>query len=514
VTDRSYLSISEVLSLLLDEFPDVTISKIRFLETRGLVDPERTPSGYRKFYDTDVDRLRWILRQQREHFLPLKVIKGRLEGGSPEDALPVAPSLFDPPEGAARAGSDDPPPGASEPALVGAGSASNSANEEAGVPKESSGRVARSDEAPRASAAAGTTGSVGATKPPGSQAGVPAAASTSRPEQDLAPGIAPRGEEQSRAAKQQRPPEAHALAPDASQASGDAAGSGASSPPGPARTEAAGQRPHQPAETPFGLPPRMTPASAAERERAAGDARIATQPRSVAGSTTAPAAAPTEPAAVPKPGPPTAGSPGSESAQEGSHTAPPAVSASANPAATAASRAAVAPAGPTRGAASQGGSVTSRAAGAAAALSGTSAVRESGGVAARSSLGSGVSLTLEELAEASGLSVAEVERLEEYGLIFGRPVAGVKCFDEDGLVVARLTAGFAKYGIEPRHLRSYMHAAEREAGLFSQVVMPLLRQRNPLARSRAGDSLAELTELGAGLHAAFVRIALRDLTGG
>lgn len=158
--------------------------------------------------------------------------------------------------------------------------------------------------------------------------------------------------------------------------------------------------------------------------------------------------------------------------------------------------------------------MTSRAAGAAAALSGTSAVRESGGVAARSSLGSGVSLTLEELAEASGLSVAEVERLEEYGLIFGRPVAGVKCFDEDGLVVARLTAGFAKYGIEPRHLRSYMHAAEREAGLFSQVVMPLLRQRNPLARSRAGDSLAELTELGAGLHAAFVRIALRDLTGG
>src|SRR5579859_2846141 len=76
--ERAHLSIGEVLSLLREEFPDVTISKIRFLESQGLVDPERTPSGYRKFYDEDVERLRWILRQQRENFLPLKVIKGRL----------------------------------------------------------------------------------------------------------------------------------------------------------------------------------------------------------------------------------------------------------------------------------------------------------------------------------------------------------------------------------------------------------------------------------------------------
>ena len=55
-------SIGEVLALLRDEFPDITISKIRFLESQGLVDPERTPSGYRKFYDDDVERLRWILR--------------------------------------------------------------------------------------------------------------------------------------------------------------------------------------------------------------------------------------------------------------------------------------------------------------------------------------------------------------------------------------------------------------------------------------------------------------------
>src|SRR3954451_8850309 len=75
---RAYLSIGEVLSLVQQEFPDVTISKIRFLESQGLLDPERTPSGYRKFYTADVERLRWILRQQRENFLPLKVIKGRL----------------------------------------------------------------------------------------------------------------------------------------------------------------------------------------------------------------------------------------------------------------------------------------------------------------------------------------------------------------------------------------------------------------------------------------------------
>lgn len=72
-------SIGEVLALLKQEFGDLTISKIRFLESQGLVDPERTPSGYRKFDDTDVARLRFILRQQKEHFLPLKVIKERLE---------------------------------------------------------------------------------------------------------------------------------------------------------------------------------------------------------------------------------------------------------------------------------------------------------------------------------------------------------------------------------------------------------------------------------------------------
>jgi DNA-binding transcriptional MerR regulator len=75
---RSYLSIGEVLISLKTEFPDITISKIRFLEGEGLIEPERTASGYRKFYDQDVDRLRQILKLQRDEYLPLKVIKERL----------------------------------------------------------------------------------------------------------------------------------------------------------------------------------------------------------------------------------------------------------------------------------------------------------------------------------------------------------------------------------------------------------------------------------------------------
>src|SRR6476660_4026304 len=78
-----HVSIGDVLDQLRPEFEDITISKIRFLESQGLIDPERTPSGYRKFYPADIERLRWILREQRENFLPLKVIKDRLDSGEP-----------------------------------------------------------------------------------------------------------------------------------------------------------------------------------------------------------------------------------------------------------------------------------------------------------------------------------------------------------------------------------------------------------------------------------------------
>lgn len=73
------LTIGEVLNRLKDEFDDITISKIRFLEAEGLISPDRTESGYRKFTGGDIDRLRYVLRAQRDRYLPLKVIKEELE---------------------------------------------------------------------------------------------------------------------------------------------------------------------------------------------------------------------------------------------------------------------------------------------------------------------------------------------------------------------------------------------------------------------------------------------------
>ena len=85
----NYLSIGEVHALLLEDFPDVTISKIRFLESQGLIEPERTASGYRKFSQAEVDRLKFILREQRENFTPLKVIRTRLDNDTSTEMLRV-----------------------------------------------------------------------------------------------------------------------------------------------------------------------------------------------------------------------------------------------------------------------------------------------------------------------------------------------------------------------------------------------------------------------------------------
>jgi DNA-binding transcriptional MerR regulator len=79
VPARAYLSIGEVLSKLKAEFSDITISKIRFLESEGLIEPQRTPSGYRKFTNNDLERLRFVLLAQRDQYLPLKVIKDNLD---------------------------------------------------------------------------------------------------------------------------------------------------------------------------------------------------------------------------------------------------------------------------------------------------------------------------------------------------------------------------------------------------------------------------------------------------
>ncbi|MBQ0916144.1 MerR family transcriptional regulator [Streptomyces sp. RM99] len=87
--DSGLMSIGAVLNALRDEFPDITISKIRFLESEGLVEPRRTPAGYRKFSAHDIERLARVLRMQRDHYLPLKVIREHLDAMERGEAVPL-----------------------------------------------------------------------------------------------------------------------------------------------------------------------------------------------------------------------------------------------------------------------------------------------------------------------------------------------------------------------------------------------------------------------------------------
>lgn len=96
MAETNAFSIGEVINLLREDFPDISVSKIRFLESQGLIDPDRSDSGYRQFVEEDVARLRFILKQQRDHFLPLKVIKSKL-------------TLWERGEEGARAGGSGPP---------------------------------------------------------------------------------------------------------------------------------------------------------------------------------------------------------------------------------------------------------------------------------------------------------------------------------------------------------------------------------------------------------------------
>lgn len=85
-------SIGELITSLRDEFPELSVSKVRFLESQGLIDPVRSSSGYRMFTDDDVRRIQYILREQRDHFLPLKVIKAKLNSWERDERAPVLPA--------------------------------------------------------------------------------------------------------------------------------------------------------------------------------------------------------------------------------------------------------------------------------------------------------------------------------------------------------------------------------------------------------------------------------------
>jgi DNA-binding transcriptional MerR regulator len=242
VPARAHLSIGEVLAELRAEFPDVTISKIRFLESEGLIQPERTPSGYRKFAREDLARLRYVLSQQRDHYLPLRVIKENLDAIDRGLEPPVRP-------GGSAAVPQRPPP---------------------------------------------------ATELPGP----------------------------------------HAFAPEASE----------------------------------------------------------------------------------------------------------------------------------------------------------------------------VRMSRDELLAAAGLEPEQLSQLEQFGLISRR--GKTPQYDGDALAIATAVAELAQFGIEARHLRAYRSAADREIGLFEQVVSPLVRQKNPQARARAEEVVRELAALSVRLHAALVRAGLRAGFGG
>jgi DNA-binding transcriptional MerR regulator len=394
VSSRTYLSIGDVLALLRQEFPDVTISKIRFLESQGLVNPERTPSGYRKFYEHDVERLRWVLRQQREHFLPLKVIKGRLddevaefgdgaETYAPGEAEPVLVGRTSGPIGPRAAGREL--PGFEAQATETRRGTDGGRSHPAAVP--TAGSAATDVTQRRAAAAAASAASVAAAAARGAPSRpAPAARSTT---------AAPRGP----GASTGRPP-----SPGASPAQDTGSGSGSGRAKEPARAPGA----------------------------------------KISEATTAPAPDGVGPGLV----------------ERGAH------------------------------------------------LDGELVDELVGG-----SL-SGATLTVGELAEGSGLDIAAVEQLESYGLVCGRVVGGVAYYDEDALIVARMAAGLARYGVEARHLRLHKHAAEREAGFIEQIVLPLLKQRNPEARQRAHEVVTELTLLGQGLREVLLRTTLRNQLGG
>jgi DNA-binding transcriptional MerR regulator len=403
VSNRTYLSIGDVLTLLREEFPDVTISKIRFLESQGLVNPERSPSGYRKFFDHDVERLRWVLRQQREHFLPLKVIRDRLAEGELDD--PSAPASI-------VNGN------ASVPNLSTVGPTADrqtTADDEAmaRIIADASRRAARLPDAPAVQRAvhvvAGPSGPGGAQVMDRDSADAPSTGAT--PPATVTPGAAAVRSD----AQVSRP---------TFFASASPAGGPVSQQPTPGEQS----------------PPPTRAASAGSSGAGSGTPGTPTPPTSTPSGSTPPGS-PTLPPHTPR-----SGTTGATSGQV--------------------------PVGPT------------------------------------SSVVTGVSMTAAELCAASGLAPEDLADLQSYGLVESVSVAGIPTFDEEALAIANLAAGFRVFGIEARHLRQFRMAVDREMGLIEQVVIPLLRQRNPEARQRALEGAEQLALLGESMRAALLRVAL------
>jgi DNA-binding transcriptional MerR regulator len=425
VSSRTYLSIGDVLTLLREEFPDVTISKIRFLESQGLVNPERSPSGYRKFFDHDVERLRWVLRQQREHFLPLKVIRDRLADGELDESVGGADAGNGKPARAANA--------ARPAAATAAPSATveeqpNKADEEAmaRILADASRRTAQRPDA-AVTPSAERRGLQVVDETPARPVGAP---------RQHEPVPVPVGSGAAVSASSRQMASTGSAASAAAGASGPAAGAAATGGGG---------------------------TSGASRTKG-GE----------------PSKAPAEPG------------PSKESNQPGSGRA----SSEARASERAARPGGDGPAG--------AGTGTDGGAGASPGASANSGV----------SIVTGASMTGEEVCAASGLSAEELAGLEGFGLIASVDVAGIATYDEDAFTLANLAAQFRAFGIEARHLRLYRNAVDRELDLIEQVIIPLLRQRNPESRQRAVETSDQLAALGQSIRATLLHQALRQHLGG
>jgi DNA-binding transcriptional MerR regulator len=493
VSGRTYLSIGDVLTLLREEFPDVTISKIRFLESQGLVNPERSPSGYRKFFETDVERLRWVLRQQREHFLPLKVIRDRLAAGDLSEGGPIA-------EGESAEGDET---DLSEVAA------------EVPEPARRNGKVAQ--RRPAAPVAAGVTSGA-------ARGGLGAGTGSWSAGEDSETSGSTNGEGQGES-DQLTQADSDAMA----RILADASRRSALLPEaGPAATPDAGLTTKVP-ERALRVVPDIDPVGAAGKGAAAIATASATQ-----GAAAAPAHAPSVASGGGTPGKrqePAAsgGAGGSEvagiasgvrrAAERGGAALPTPTNAPGGTPTTPTMKASDGPtAATTKGAPASGraasgtdGSVSNRA-GAATPTPVTPLPAVPSGT--YSSMVTGASFTSDELCAASGLSEIELAGLQGFGLIESQVVAGILTFDEDALTVATLAMQFRKFGIEPRHLKLYRNAVDREMGLIEQVIIPLLRQRNPESRQRAVAGADEMAGLGQTMRAALLRAALRRHLGG
>ena len=114
-----------------------------------------------------------------------------------------------------------------------------------------------------------------------------------------------------------------------------------------------------------------------------------------------------------------------------------------------------------------------------------------------------------ELCAAAGITDAQLADLESFGLLSGRGNGAAALYSNSDLAIARAAVGFLARGVEARHLRGWRQSAEREASLFEQLVLPLLRQRNPQSRQQAADTIHELSQLGGELRSAMLAAALQ-----